>query len=168
MSKSRIHQSKPANHANKRMMISLELIKKLREDTGVGVMDARRALEESGGDIQKAQEWLSVHAISQAAKKADRSTGEGIIASYIHQNGKIGVLVKLGCETDFVGRTPDFQQLGKEIAMQVASMGPQNVDELLAQEWIRDPKKTIKNLIEESVAKVGENIKIIEFVRMSF
>lgn len=148
-------------------MSSLDLIKKLREDTGVGVMDARKALEESGGNLKKAREWLSAHAVAKAAKKADRLTGEGFIASYIHQTGKIGVLVKLGCETDFVARTPDFQQLGKEIAMQVASMNPKNVDELLAQEWIRDPKKTIKNLVEEHIAKVGENMRVLEFVRLS-
>lgn len=149
-------------------MVPLDLIKKLREATGVGVMDARRALTESRGNMEKAMKWLSLHAVAKAAKKADRSTGEGIVTSYIHQTGKIGVLVKLGCETDFVARTPDFQQLGKEIAMQVASMNPENVAALLSQEWIRDPKKTIRNLIEESVAKVGENITIIEFVRMSF
>lgn len=148
-------------------MSSIDLIKQLREETGIGVMDARKALEESGGDMEKAKQWLSLHAVAKAAKKADRTTGEGVIASYIHQTGKIGVLVKLGCETDFVARTADFQQLGKELAMQVASMNPENVAELLGQEWIRDPKKTVKNLLEEHVAKVGENIKILEFVRMS-
>lgn len=148
-------------------MISIDLIKKLREDTGVGVMDARRALEESGGDMKTAREWLSTHAVSQAAKKADRSTGEGIISSYIHQNGKIGVLVKLGCETDFVARTPDFQQLGKELAMQIASMNPKNVNELLSQEWIKDASKTVKQLVDEQVAKVGENIKVLGFSRMT-
>jgi elongation factor Ts len=149
-------------------MVSLTLIKQLREATGVGVMDARKALEESGGNLEKARAWLSSHAVAKAAKKSDRSTEEGVIASYIHQTGKIGVLVKLGCETDFVARTDDFKNLGKEIAMQVASLNPKNTDELLSQEWIRDPKKTIKQLIDEQVAKMGENIKILEFVRMSF
>lgn len=149
-------------------MISVSDIKKLRKDTGVGVMDARKALEESKGDMVKARDWLSKHAVAKAAKKAERSTEEGIISSYIHQTGKIGVLVKLGCETDFVARTPDFQQLGKELAMQIASMDPKDVNELLFQEWIRDPKKTIKQLLYEQVAKVGENIKVLEFVRMSF
>lgn len=146
----------------------IDNIKKLREDTGVGVMDARRALEESGNNMEEAMQWLSAHAVAKAAKKSDRSTKEGVIAVYIHQNGKIGVLVKLGCETDFVARTPDFQQLGKELAMQIASMDPEGIEGLLAQEWIRDPKKTIKNLLEEHVAKVGENIKILDFVRMNF
>lgn len=150
------------------MTISVDDIKKLREATGVGVMDARRALEESSGDLTKARAWLSQHAVAKAAKKAERETGEGFIASYVHQNGKIAVLAKLGCETDFVARTKDFQQLGKELAMQIASMNPKDVGELLSQEWIRDPKKTIKNLLEEHVAKVGENIKILEFSRMSF
>lgn len=147
-------------------MDSLDLIKKLREKTGVGIMDARKALEESSGNMEKAMKWLSLHAVVKAAKKADRSTGEGIVTSYIHQTGKIGVLVKLGCETDFVARTPDFQQLGKELAMQVASMDPKNVNELLSQEWIKDASKTVKQLVDEQVAKVGENIKVLEFVRM--
>lgn len=149
-------------------MISVSDIKKLREETGVGVMDARKALAESGGNIGKAREWLSAHAVAKAAKKADRVTEEGCIASYVHQNGKIAVLVKLGCETDFVARTEDFKSLGKEIAMQIASMDPKDAHELLAQEWIRDSSKTIRQLIEEHIAKVGENIKIMEFVRMNF
>lgn len=147
--------------------IPLISIKKLRSETGVGVMDARKALQESGGNLAKAREWLSKHAVAKAAKKADRETSDGSIFSYIHQTGKVASLVKLGCETDFVARTEDFQWLGKEIAMQVASMDPKTSEELLAQEWIRDTKKTIKQLIEEHVAKLGENIKIVEIMRMT-
>lgn len=148
------------------MKVTLENIKRIREETGVGVMDARRALTESGGDIKKAKDWLAQHAVVKAASKADRATGDGAVFSYVHQTGKVASLVKLGCETDFVARTNDFKTLGKEISMQVASMNPQNVDELLSQEWIRDPKKTIKQLIEENIAKMGENIKILEIGRI--
>lgn len=148
------------------MTIPLSSIRKLREDTGAGIMDARRALMENGGDFIKAKNWLNQHAVFKAAKKANRLTAEGAIFSYVHQTGKIASLVKLGCETDFVARTKDFQALGKEIAMQVASMDPKNVTELLKQDWIRDGSKTIEQFIKEHIAKLGENIKVIEFVRM--
>ncbi|MBI5356088.1 translation elongation factor Ts [Candidatus Collierbacteria bacterium] len=149
-------------------MFLLTDIKRLREETGVGVMDARKALEESKGDIRKAGEWLKKNAVAKALKKADRTTGDGAIFSYVHQTGKISAMVKLGCETDFVARTDDFQKLGKELTMQIASMKPKNVDELYDQDWIRDNKKKIKQIIDEVIAKVGENIKILEMVRMSF
>lgn len=146
---------------------SIDQIKKLRQKTGVGVMDARRALEEGGGEMKKAREWLRKQAVTKAAKKSNRSCGDGGIFSYLHQTGKIAAMVKLGCETDFVARTDEFQRLGKEIAMQVASMSPGNVAKLMEQEWIRDAKKTIKQLVEEYIAKLGENIKVVEFVRMA-
>jgi len=147
--------------------MNLKQLKALREETGVGVMDARKALEESSGDVKKAREWLSKHAVTKAAKKADRTTTEGAIFSYVHQTGKIASLVKLGCETDFVARTDDFQKLGKELAMQVASMSPKDAVELASQAWIRDPKKSIKQLLDEQIAKVGENIKVLEIGRMT-
>lgn len=147
--------------------MNLKQLKSLREETGVGVMDARKALAESGGDIKKARDWLTQHAVVKAAKKADRVTADGAIFSYIHQTGKVASMIKLGCETDFVAKTDDFKSLGKEIAMQIASMNPQDIDELLSQEWIRDSQKTIKQLIEENIAKMGENIKILEFGRMT-
>lgn len=150
------------------MKVNLEDIKKIREETGIGMMDVRRALESSSGDISKTREWLKQHAVLKAAKKADRQTSQGAIFSYIHQTGKVAAMVKLGCETDFVAKTDDFKSVGKEISMQIASMNPQNIDELLSQEWIRDPKKTIKQLIEENIAKMGENIKVLEFERMTF
>ena len=149
------------------MKIKLQDIKTLREETGVGVMDARKALEESKGDIKKAGEWLKKNAVAKALKKADRTTGDGAIFSYVHQTGKVSAMVKLGCETDFVARTDDFQKLGKELAMQVASMSPKDVDELYGQDWIRDNKRNIKQLVDEVIAKVGENIKIIEITRMA-
>lgn len=148
------------------MKATIDNIRQLRLKTGVGVMDASRALAESGGNIKKAQEWLTRHVSVRAAKKAERATGDGAIFCYVHQTGKVAAMVKIGCETDFVAKTDDFKTLGKEISMQIASMNPQNIDELLSQEWIRDPKKTIKQLIEENIAKMGENIKILEFDRM--
>lgn len=148
-------------------MSAFDDIKKLREETGVGIMDAKRALGEAKGNLKKAREWLSEHAVMKAEKKADRATTDGAIFSYIHQTGKVAALIKLGCETDFVARTEDFQGLGKELAMQIASMDPKDIDALLSQEWIRDSKKTMKQLVHELIAKVGENVKIVEFVRMS-
>ena len=148
------------------MKVNLDNIKKIREQTGVGVMDAKRALTESAGDPKKALAWLTKHAVVKAANKADRYTGDGAIFSYVHQTGRVAAMVKLGCETDFVAKTSDFQTLGKEIAMQIASMNPANVDELLNQDWIRDPQKTVKQLVQSNIAKTGENIKVVEFGRM--
>jgi elongation factor Ts len=104
--------------------------------------------------------------LSKAAKKSDRETGDGLVSTYIHAGGKIGAMVELACETDFVAKTEDFEQLAREIAMQIASMKPEKVEDLLAQSYIRDPKKTIEELVKETIAKVGENIKIKRFCRM--
>lgn len=147
-------------------MSILDDLKQLREETGVGVMDARKALAESKGDINRARVWLADHAAGKATKKAGQIAGDGALFSYVHQTGKVASLVKLGCETDFVARTDDFQALGKELAMQVAAMNPGRTGELLVQQWIRDPQKTVKQLIDEHIAKLGENIKVLEFVRM--
>jgi len=105
-------------------MIKPEDVKRLREQTGAGIMDCKRALEESGGDVEQAVAWLRAKGLSTAAKKAGRVAREGIIASYIHHGERLGVLLELNCETDFVARTPDFQQLARELAMQVAGLGP--------------------------------------------
>ncbi|HSW90321.1 MAG TPA: translation elongation factor Ts [Patescibacteria group bacterium] len=148
------------------MAIDITLLKQLREETGAGVMDVRRALDESAGDVKKAREWIREHAIKTADKKADRETHEGYIGSYVHTTGKVAALVALACETDFVARTSDFTTLAREVAMQVASMQPENVDELLAQAYIRDPKKTIKDLIKETAGKLGENIVVKEISRI--
>ncbi|HEY7526320.1 MAG TPA: translation elongation factor Ts [Candidatus Limnocylindria bacterium] len=99
-------------------------VKELREQTGAGIMDCKRALEESGGDVEKAVAWLRAKGLSTAAKKAGREAREGIVTSYIHHGARLGVLLELNCETDFVARTDDFQQLGRELAMQVAGLGP--------------------------------------------
>lgn len=104
--------------------IKPEDVKRLRDQTGAGIMDCKRALEESGGDVERAIAWLREKGLSTAAKKAGRVAREGVIASYIHHGARLGVLLELNCETDFVARTDDFQQLGRELAMQVAGLGP--------------------------------------------
>ena len=143
----------------------MDQIKTLREVTGAGVMDAKRALEEAGGDMEKAKKIISDKGIARAAKKADRATGDGIILAYIHHNSKSGAMVELACETDFVARTDDFKTLAKELAMQVTSMDPVDVASFLTQPYIRNPQKTVKDLLGEYVGKLGENIKLVRFVR---
>jgi elongation factor Ts len=159
--------------------ISLELIKQLREDTGAGVMDCKRALEKADGDLQKAAKILAEEGIASAAKKSHRVTAQGLIDSYIHA-GRIGAIVEVNCETDFVARTPEFQNLAREIAMQVVASSPMVVAEaelqegmtgapeetvLLLQPYIRDPSRTIQQLVNEVIAKTGENIQIARFSR---
>jgi len=146
------------------MKISVDLIKQLREKTGAGVADCRAALAESSGDLKKAEEILKKRGFERAAKKADRATNSGLVESYIHQ-GRVGVLVELLCETDFVARTDEFKNLAHELAMQVASMNPKDSSALLKQEYIRDPQKTISDLVKEIIAKLGENITIGRFQR---
>lgn len=148
-------------------VISMDLIKELREKTNAGVMDAKRALEESNGDMKKAEDWIREKGIQRAEKKADREAKQGVIASYVHQGAQVVALVELNCETDFVARTDKFIALGKEIAMQVASMKPGTVDELMAQAYIRDAKLTIKDLVKSTAGIVGENIVIARFTRMA-
>lgn len=145
--------------------VNLEKLKKLREETSSSVADCRKALEESGGDFKKALEWLKIHGITKAEKKADRETSQGLVESYIHQNGRIGALVELMCETDFVARTTEFKNLAHELVMQVAAMNPKDVDALLKQEYIRDNSITIEGLVKQTVAKLGENIKVNRFER---
>lgn len=147
------------------MKLDLALLKQLREETSVSIADCRRALEESGGDYQKALGWLRKHGIEKAAKKKDRETSEGIIDSYIHQNGRVGSLIELLCETDFVARTSEFKNLAHEIAMQVAAMNPKDVEALLKQEYIRDSSKTVSDLVKETISKLGENIVVKRFQR---
>lgn len=147
-------------------MITVSDIKKLRELTGAGIADCREALEAAKGDLKKAQDYLKKKGIEKAEKKADRETHQGLVFSYVH-GGKIGVLVSLLCETDFVAKTDEFQTLGKELCLQIASMKPKNVAELLKQEYIRDPQITIEEMIKGVIGKLGENIKIGEYGRIS-
>lgn len=145
--------------------ISIDRIKKIREETGAPVVGIKRALEEAFGDEKKAKEILRKEGFERAEKKAEREIKAGQVFAYTHHSGKVGAMVALGCETDFVARTDEFQNLGKEIAMQVASMKPKDLNDLLAQEYIREPGKTMADLIKEIVAKTGENIQVISFDR---
>lgn len=148
------------------MKIKTEQIKKLRAKTKAGVMDCRQALEESKGNMKKAEEWLRKKGIKSASKRAGRETSEGLVEAYTHHNGSIGSVVAVACETDFVARTESFKKLVHEIAMQVAATNPKNVKELLKQPWIRDESKTIGDLIKELSAKTGENIVVKDFQRL--
>lgn len=148
-------------------MITAEQIKQLREKTDAPISECRKALLEADGDFQKALEILSKNAKGVAQKKSDREIKEGAIESYIHANGKVGVLLELGCETDFVAKNMQFKTLAKEIAMQIAATDPKNEAELLAQPYIRESQKTIGDLINEHIAKFGENIKVGQFSRLA-
>ena len=157
------------------MDISAQAVKELREKTGAGVMECKRALQEADGNQEKAAEILREKGMTKHAKLAGREARQGLIESYIHTGGRIGALVEVNCETDFVARTEEFRTLAREIAMQVASMNPASVgtldsteggDEvLLNQEYIRDARKTIRDLIKETIGKVGENIQVSRFQR---
>ncbi|MCC7201206.1 MAG: translation elongation factor Ts [Nitrospirae bacterium] len=190
--------------------ISSDTVKELREKTGAGIMDCKRALADSGGDLEKAIDLLRQKGLSAAAKKASRETKEGLVSSYIHGGGKIGVLVEVNCETDFVARNSEFQELVKDIAMQIAASNPSfvrredvpsdvlererniyriqakesgkpdhvldkivegKVDKfyiescLLEQSFIKDPSVTIKDMVQQKIAKIGENISVKRFTR---
>lgn len=147
------------------MKVNIKLLKKLRDETSLSIADLRKALEETNNDYKKALEWIKKHGIEKAEKKAKRVTAQGIIESYIHQNGKVGVMVELLCETDFVARTNEFKNLAHEIAMQVAAMAPNDVDTLLKQEYIRDQSIKIQDLVKQVISKLGENIVVKKFER---
>jgi elongation factor Ts len=192
------------------MAFTAKDVQELRQRTGAGMMECKRALEETGGDKEKAAENLRKKGIAKADKRVGKQTSEGQITSYIHHNGKVGVLVEVNCETDFVARTDDFKTLAREIALHIASAAPLAVDKdgvpsevvererrifeeqaresgkpeniivkmvegkvesyykevvLLSQPWIREPKKTIGDLVKEASARVGENIQVRRFVR---
>jgi elongation factor Ts len=147
------------------MSISVEQIKSLRAKTGLGIHDVKQALEHGEGDEAKALAWLKEKGLATAAKKADRATGQGLIETYVHGGGRIGAMVEVNCETDFVARNDDFKKFVKEVALQVASMNPENVDELMKQDYFRDPSVTIEQLLNDTIAKIGENMKIARIVR---
>jgi len=191
--------------------ISAGLVKELRERTGAGFMDCKRALEETDGDVDKAVALLRERGVAAAAKKAGREAREGLVGSYIHTGGKVGVLIEVNCETDFVARTEEFQKLVRDLAMQVAGLSPLYVDadaipeadlaakkaELLADEsvtkkpenireqivegqlkkWLstvclydqpyRDEERTVRELVNERIATIGENIRVRRFTRYS-
>lgn len=145
-------------------MISTDKIKKLRKQTQASISDIQKALERAKGDEKQALEILRKKGVEIAREKSRRQATEGIVTAYIHQDRKTGVLLELRCETDFVARTPEFQELAHELALQVAGTNPAGVKELLAASYIRDPQKTILQLIQEYIAKLGENIQVARFV----
>ena len=147
--------------------INLELLKKLRDETAASVSDCRQALEETGGDYKKALAWIKTRGIEKADKKKERATSQGIIESYIHGNGKVGVLLELFCETDFVAKTDEFKHLAHELAMQIAAMDPNDIATLLKQEYIRDSSLTVSDVVSGVIGKLGENITVGRFQRFS-
>ena len=152
--------------ADKNNSFNKEAVKKLRQQTGAGVMACLKALKETDGDFDKALGQLEYSNEKMALKKAGRETHEGIVVAYIHSNSKVGAIISLLCETDFVARTEDFQHLAWEIAMQVAAMDPADNEELLNQPYIRDPKLTIAQLIKKVIGQTGENIQLGEIKRL--
>ena len=162
------------------MPVSAASVKELRELTGAGMLDCKRALEESGGDLAKAAELLKQKGFAMAAKKAERATAQGLVQAYIHHDGRLGALIELNCETDFVARTEDFRQLAQDLALQVAGANPRYVSVgdvpdgsegdpnelcLLLQPFIRDESLTVQDLITETIRKTGENIRVRRFAR---
>ena len=147
------------------MQSEIEKIKHLRDQTGISFNEIKKALEEAGGDMTKAVETLRARGVLTAQKKSARETKEGVIESYIHLTKKIGSLVELYCETDFVARNIEFIKLAHELAMQVASMDPKDNEELLEQLYIKDQDVTVNDLIQQYIAKLGENVKLGRFIR---
>jgi len=162
--------------------ISKSSIKELRDQCGAGVMDCHRALLETDGDMEKALDMLKEKGFLKAAKKAERVTRQGLVEAYVHTGGRVGAMVELNCETDFVARTDEFKELAHNIAMQVAAMCPQFISEdeipkgqeaeieaatacLLEQPYIKDPDVTIEDIIVQTIAKTGENIRVSRFAR---
>jgi len=160
--------------------ISTARVKELRDQSGAGVMACRNALLETEGDMEKALQILKEKGILKAQKKAERATSQGVIEAYIHTGRRLGALVEINCETDFVARTDEFKELAHNLAMQITAMPPQfiSTDEvpkeadiepqaacLLLQPYIKDPTKTVQDVIIETIAKVGENIKVTRFAR---
>lgn len=141
-----------------------DIIAQLREATGAGVMDCKRALDDAGGDFEKAKKLIFERGVVKAEKRAERKTGAGVLETYVH-NGRIGVILELRCETDFVAKTDVFKALAHDLAMHVASMNPEDVDELLKQPFIKDESMTVGDLITQTIAKTGENIKLERFCR---
>jgi elongation factor Ts len=148
-------------------MANVEEIKALREETGLSIAQCRFALDEAGGDRQKALDILKRKGAEIASKKADRSLGAGAVVAYIHTGDTVGVLLELVCETDFVSKNPEFKATGKDIAMHIAAMDPADITELLTQPFIKNPSKTISDMINGTVQKFGERTEISRFTRFS-
>jgi len=147
------------------MKISTTLIKELRKITKASIADCQDALREAKGDIEKAKKYLTKKGAEILDNKKERSTKNGLIAAYIHSDKKIGVLLELVCETDFVAKTEEFQNLAKELTMQIAATDPKDINDLMKQAYIRDESMTIKDLLQDVVSKIRENVKINRFCR---
>ena len=173
------------------MVISADQVKQLRERTGAGIMECKRALQESDGNMDRAADLLKQQGLAKAEKKAGRTALQGLVEPYIHAGGRIGSIVEVNCETDFVARTPEFRELAHDVAMQVAALSPRYVSEeeipadamaelerehgsrkkaveavcLLDQPFIKDPRSSIRDLIKDRISKVGENIVVRRFAR---
>lgn len=143
----------------------IELVKKIRAETGLGIMEIKSAVEDAKGDETKAKQILKEKGFKKAESKTDRETHQGRVATYTHSTGKIGVMVELQCETDFVAKHEDFLELTKDLCLQITAMNPETVDDLLKQEFIKDSSKTIEEMIKTLVAKFGENMKLTRFAR---
>ena len=146
-------------------MILAEDVKNLREKTGASMMDCKKALEEAKGNEEKAIKILEEKDRLTAMKKSERKAEQGIIEAYIHSNGKVGVLLEMRCETDFVAKNSEFKELAHDIAMHIAGMDSKDIDSLLEELFVKNPEITIKNLIESKIGKLGENIKVNRFIR---
>ncbi|MBI1863641.1 elongation factor Ts [Candidatus Woesebacteria bacterium] len=152
--------------SKKAKKIDIKLINKLREETGAPVIRVKKLLDELEGNETEALEILKKEGFEKAAKRSERETSQGIVATYIHHNQKLATMVELLCETDFVSRNDLFIQLGKNLAMQLAFSEPKNVAEFEKQEFIKDPSKTVLDLVKELIAKTGENVRIGKFYRL--
>lgn len=146
-------------------MASAQEVAKLRAETGAGVMECKKALQDAGGDYAKATALIKERGLARAAKKSDREANQGAVEAYIHGGGRIGALVELSSETDFVARNQEFRDLARDIAMQVAAMEPADVDELLKQPYIKDAGKTIGDLVTAVAAATGENVHVRRIAR---
>lgn len=143
----------------------LDKIKELRVLTGAGIMDAKRAVEEANGNLDKAVELIRAKGLARAESKSEREVKSGKVYCYSHAGGVSASMVEVACETDFVANTGEFEGLCKEIAMQIVSMNPKDVEELMSQAYIRDGSKTIEQLVKELISKTGENIRVVRFAR---
>ena len=162
------------------MPVSPAAVKELRELTGAGILDCKNALEQANGDLQNAKDILRKRGLAVAAKRAERATAEGLIHSYLHHDGRLGALVEINCESDFVSRTEDFRQLAQDIALHVAATNPRYVSQeeipdgaegtpeelcLLLQPFVRDESVTIQDMTNEVIRKTGENVRVRRFAR---
>lgn len=148
------------------MTVTADQIKKLRTSTGAPILRVKEVLEEQGGDEKKAEKILKEEGFAKAAKRSERETGQGVIKAYTHHSGKLVGVVELLCETDFVAKNELFQNLANDLAMQVASMGAESAEDLMKEDYIKDPDQKVEDLLKDVIAKTGENCQIGRVMRM--